>query len=107
MEKITKYRDFIFNEHKVCTNPEIINLEKWTWVEVAQCGDNAWVYGYRYDWGGSPCMRDVDVCDTREQAVKQGLKELLKQLEQRSDCKAAAKIVREKLFETRQLTLFG
>lgn len=107
MSDKTRYGDFIFNKHGVCVNYERIEIDNNTRVEIAQCGDNAWVYGFSYSWGGSPCMRDVDVCKTREQAIKRGLSHLLLCLEQHSDSKAAAKIVRQKLFDTRQLTLFG
>lgn len=52
----TSYGKYTFNEHKVCLNPDIVEIQEWTRVEVAQCGEDAWVYGYTYDWGGSPCM---------------------------------------------------
>lgn len=102
----TSFGKYIFNEHKVCLNPDIVKIQEWTRVEVAQCGEDAWVHGYTYDWGRSPCMRDINVCATRDEAIRNGLTRLLRNLEQRKDCKDAAKLVREKLFETRQLSLF-
>lgn len=102
----TTFGKYVYNEHKVCINPDTIEICDYTRVEIAQCGDDTWVYGYKYYWGGSPCMRDIDVCLTRDEAIREGLKRLLKNLEHHKDCRAAAKIVREKLFETRQLSLF-
>lgn len=102
----TTFGKYTYNEHKVCINPDVVDIDTTTRIEISQCGENAWVYGYTYDWGGSPCMRDIDVCATKEEAIREALKRLLKNLKHHPNCKASAKLVREKLFETRQLTLF-
>lgn len=74
---VTYYNNFMFNEHNVCINSQLIVLDPYTMVKVAQCGENSWVYGYSYICGSSPCMRDIDVCNTRKSAIYQGLKKLL------------------------------
>lgn len=102
----THFGKYVFNEHKVCLNPDTIEIDSQTRVKVAQCGDDSWVYGFSYAWGGSPCMRDIEVCTTKDDAIRECLMRLNVVLSRHKDCKASAKLIREKLFETRQLTLF-
>ena len=73
-------KKYEFNKHGVCTNPDIISIEGYTRVEVAQCGDGAWVNGLTTLNGGSPCMRDIDVAPTKEDAIREGLKRLIRWL---------------------------
>lgn len=72
--------DYEFNKHGVCINPDIIHIEDYTRVEVARCGKDAWVHGLKTLTGGSPCMRDVDVAPTKEDAIREGLKRLIRWL---------------------------
>lgn len=66
-----------FNKHGVCINPDIINIEDYTRVEVAQCENGAWVYGLKTINAGSPCMRGFDECPTKDDAIREGLKRLI------------------------------
>lgn len=66
-----------FNKHGVCTNPDIIRIDGWVRVEVAQYGEGAWTYGFTAHNGGSPCMRNTHVCPTKDDAIREGLKRLI------------------------------
>lgn len=71
---------YAFNKHNVCTNPDVIRIDGWVKVEVAQCGEGAWVYGFTAHNGGSPCMRGILVYPTKDDAIREGLKHLIRWL---------------------------
>lgn len=77
----TYYGIYEYNEHNVCVNPDIVTVDNHTWVKVAQRSEDEWVYGFWYYNGSSPCMRGVEVCESREHAIKCALKALLAALE--------------------------
>jgi hypothetical protein len=76
MRTAYKFGKYEYNKHNVCRNPDMIQIDKYTGIKVAQCDEDKWVYGYNTYMASSPCMRDVMVCETRERAVLLALEAL-------------------------------
>lgn len=118
-------KEFEFNEWGVCLNPEIVRIDEYIKIELAE-GEKAWMFGYYYFYVntgyGCPCSAKEKAFETKEDALKYAIKRIIKQLEKHiithKDCdwqaadikrlKKSIKNLKEKLFDLThvQLSLF-
>lgn len=78
---------FIFNEHHVCTNPEIVvhiegDLHEYYEIKVACNKDDKWFMGFRMSGGNclgssSPCSySELDSFSTKDEAINDAARRL-------------------------------
>lgn len=72
------FAGYEFNDCDVCMNPVLVRIKDDVRVEVAQCTEHSWSFGYSTYNGGTPCAFTRKGFPTKEDAIREGLKALRK-----------------------------
>ena len=79
-----KSKTFKFNENNVCCNPDVIRINDYVTIEIAEC-DGVWMsgshYGFKHMFYGSPCMKGNVNFPTRIESLKNEIDRLIHRIE--------------------------
>ena len=78
-----KSKTFKFNERNVCFNPDVIRINDYVTIEIAEC-DGVWMsgshYGFKHMFYGSPCMKGNVNFPTRIESLKNEIDRLIRRI---------------------------
>lgn len=74
---------FKFNERNVCLNPDVIRINDYVTIEIAEY-DGVWIsgshYGFKHTYYGSPCMKGNVNFPTRIESLKNEIDRLIRRI---------------------------
>ena len=76
-------KTFKFNERNVCINPDVIRINDYVTIEIAEY-DGVWIsgshYGFKHMFSGSPCVKGNVNFPTRIEALKSEIDRLIRRI---------------------------